>query len=630
MKSKIINLGIFAHIDAGKTTFVERILYEIGELSSPGSVEEGTTEMDTLPEEIARGISITTSTVHVRYKYKKETYYLNIVDTPGHLDFHSQVDSALLAIDLAILLIDVTAGIRSQTEMIAEKLKSKKIPTIVFFNKIDRLRSISSFVEEVRKLFQNFKICPLFIEHSEKNFDFVFETKQINEELELPLIEWSSELSEKYFKLKDKKKLIYQGIRSGFAQRKFIPILAGSALYGEGIKEFLHFLTLIDLPSQEVPEEYSGIIFKKQIHPILGKVIYVKTYSSIHKGDIIYLGEESFLCNQIFQMVPGGFHELEFISKFNVAVFPWKENILENSNILVGQIFSKKPLIPILNFGLFFSKEFSVILEPTSDEAREKLKLGLDMIVWEDVGLSYSKRMDTGQWELKGIGELHLEVSLKRLEFFVGEIFQIKNFRVAKYGLYKSLAKKVIFEHSIPSKGWKSGKISGFLESRTDFENTVIYECSMNIAVKQSIESAFHEMLSHGFRGNPVLGLQLRINSYEPPEVIDEHVLSLVKVSVISGIKPFLEDCIGIGPISKLEMVFPQVYTGSVLSLLGKRGIRVLNLEVLEDGRSYVRAESASENVLGLQEALRNMTQGKAHVSMDTFFSVLEYSEVSA
>ncbi|MCX8000599.1 MAG: hypothetical protein N3A69_16890, partial [Leptospiraceae bacterium] len=367
--------------------------------------------------------------------------------------------------------------------------------------------SISSFIKDVNKLFQDFKVCPLFIEHSEKNFDFVFETKQINEELELPLIEWSSELSEKYFKLKDKKKLIYQGIRSGFAQRKFIPILAGSALYGEGIKEFLHFLTLIDLPIQEVSEEYSGIIFKKQIHPILGKVIYVKTYSSIHKGDIIYLGEESFLCNQIFQMVPGGFHELEYISKFNVAVFPWRENILENSNVLVGQIFSKKPLIPILNSGLFFPKEFSVILEPTSDEAREKLKLGLDMIVWEDVGLSYSKRIDTGQWELRGIGELHLEVSLKRLEFFVGEIFQIKNFRVAKYGLYKSLAKKVIFEHSIPSKGWKSGTISGFLEARTDFENAVIFECGMNVAVKQSIESAFHEMLSHGFRGNPVFCL---------------------------------------------------------------------------------------------------------------------------
>ncbi len=628
MKPKLFNIGIFAHIDAGKTTFVERILYEVGELVSPGNVEEGTTEMDTLPEEIARGISITTSTVHVRYKHKKDVYYFNIVDTPGHLDFHSQVDSALLAIDLAVLLIDVTAGIRSQTEMIAEKLKQREIPVIVFFNKIDRLRTIHLFVDEIKKLFHEFKVCPLFIEHSEKDFEYVFELKQIYEEIELPLIEWSEELSEKYFKLKDPKKVIYQGIKQGFFQRKFIPILAGSALYGEGIKAFLHFLTLLEIPIQESSENIVATIFKKQIHPLLGKIFYLKTHIPIHKGDVLYYGEDSFQIKQLFQIIPGGAQEVEFISSNNIGVIPIQESILENSNISIGQILTNTPRQNLVNEGLFFPKEFSVIVEPVSEEVREKLKIGLDMIVWEDVGLSYSKRLDTGQWELKGIGELHLQVSLKRLEFFVGEIFQIKNFRVAKYGLYKSLAKKVIFEHSVPSKGWKSGKINGFLEARTDFENAVIFECSINAAVKQAIEAAFHEILSYGFYGNPVLGLQLRVVAYEFFATVDEHVLSLVKVSIISGIKPYLENCIGIGPITKIEMVFPHSYTGGVMGILSKRGVRVQSLEVLQDGRSYLRADSASENVLGLLSSIRNITQGKGQVAMDTFFSVNEYSEV--
>ena len=129
MSNNIRNIGIFAHIDAGKTTFTERILFESGELSSPGSVEDGTTEMDTLPEEISRGISITASTSQIKYKIKQKIYYINIIDTPGHLDFHSQVDSALLAVDIAILLIDVTSGIRSQTELISKKLIDKNRKT---------------------------------------------------------------------------------------------------------------------------------------------------------------------------------------------------------------------------------------------------------------------------------------------------------------------------------------------------------------------------------------------------------------------------------------------------------------------------------------------------------------------
>ncbi|HNI27411.1 MAG TPA: GTP-binding protein, partial [Leptospiraceae bacterium] len=116
MIPKTANIGIFAHIDAGKTTFTERILYETGEIPSPGSVEDGTTESDTLKEEIERGISITSSTVLVRYKHKKEIHYIYIIDTPGHLDFSPQVDSALLAVEFAVILVDMTAGIRSQTE----------------------------------------------------------------------------------------------------------------------------------------------------------------------------------------------------------------------------------------------------------------------------------------------------------------------------------------------------------------------------------------------------------------------------------------------------------------------------------------------------------------------------------
>jgi elongation factor G len=628
MKTKVINLGIFAHIDAGKTTFVERILYEAGELTSVGSVEDGTTEMDTLPEEISRGISITASTTQIRYRYKREQFFINIVDTPGHLDFHSQVDSALLAIDLAILLIDVTAGIRSQTEMIAEKLKQRNLPIIIFFNKIDKLREFNLLLKDIQKLFSK-KVCPLFIPHLEEKFEFVFESKNIYEDLELPLIDWSDELTEKYFKVKDIKRLIINGIKQGLSTSAFIPALAGSALYGEGVKEFLHFVTYFE--PKAVEREEKCIIFKKQIHPILGRIIYAKTFSQVHRGDLLFLANDCLPINKIFQIIPGGFLELEYVSSNNIFVIPVEENFLQIPDLKIGDILTGKPTLTRLGERQNFSREFTVIVEPLKEEHRELLKEGLEKLVWEDLGLSFSKRMDTGQWELRGMGELHLEVALKRLEFFIGEIFQIKNLRVAKYGLYKNVAKKVIFEHSTSDGKWKSGKISGFLEARTDFENKVYFESNLDLAVKSSIEAAFHEVLSHGWCGHPVLGVSLKVLSYEVPEVTNEHTLSLVKVSVISGLKALVQsNSKGIGPIARIEIIVPQVHFGSLVTLLNKRSVKVYSLEVLDGDRSLVRAVAPAEKLLGFQGSLRNMTQGKAQVSVDIAFSFTDYSEVSA
>ena len=245
MSSTVRNIGIFAHIDAGKTTFTERILYESGELSSPGSVEDGTTEMDTLPEEISRGISITASTSQIKYKIKQKTYYINIIDTPGHLDFHSQVDSALLAVDIAILLIDVTSGIRSQTELISKKLIEKNVPILIFLNKIDRSIEVNEIIKNIENLF-TIKKVPVFKILGKDDIKFLPNLKEIDEEIELAYIEWSNEWTDKYFKSKDPKKVLLSGLREGFQNCKLIPIFAGSGLTGIGVRECLQFICSLD------------------------------------------------------------------------------------------------------------------------------------------------------------------------------------------------------------------------------------------------------------------------------------------------------------------------------------------------------------------------------------------------
>jgi elongation factor G len=466
------------------------------------------------------------------------------------------------------------------------------------------------------------------------SIQYLLESKEVDEDLELPLLDWSEELTNKYFKSKDIKKLVIRGITEGFPSLQFVPVLVGSALYGEGIKEFLHFITLLSQqPKIENPNK--AIIFKKQYHSLLGKVLYLKTYHSIEKGNILYCGNESFVVNRMYHMIPGGVQELVHAPAGTVIVLEVESGtsseIAVKSKLQIGDIVSPVPTDTRINeHGISYSREFAIIIEPDKEEYREDVSKGLEKLCWEDPGLSFQKDFGTGQWELRGMGELHIEVATKRLESFIGEKFQIKNLRVAKYGICKSLAKKVIFEHSTFDGKWKSGTIHGFLESRTDFDNVVLFDTKVESAVKSSIESAFFEFLTHGWNGTPVLGLQLRISSYDAPEEFNEHTLSLIKVSIISGIKSYIQsNSATIGPTGHFEIVVPQSHVGTVISLLKKRSARVHSLEVIEDNKSLLKGEAAAEKLLGFTGVLRNMTQGKGSISIDIAFSFKDYSELS-
>ncbi|MCB1178384.1 MAG: elongation factor G-like protein, partial [Leptospiraceae bacterium] len=166
--------------------------------------------------------------------------------------------------------------------------------------------------------------------------------------------------------------------------------------------------------------------------------------------------------------------------------------------------------------------------------------------------------------------------------------------------------------------------------ARTDFDNRVVFNTEVESAVKTSIESAFYEFLTHGWNGNPVLGLGLKVDSYDAPEEFNEHTLSLIKVSIISGIKSYIQsNSATIGPTGHFEIIVPQNHVGTVISLLNKRSARVHSLEVIEDNRSLLKGEAACENLLGFTGALRNMTQGKGSVTINIAFSFRDYSELS-
>lgn len=627
MKNLIRNIGIFAHIDSGKTTFTERILYESGELDAPGSVEDGTTEMDTLPEEIERGISITASTTQFKYKLKKTIYLLNIIDTPGHLDFHSQVDTSLLAVDIAVLLIDITTGIRSQTEIIAKKIIENNLPMIIFINKIDKYNNIDIILKELDDLFEGKKV-PVF-KFTNNSLIYVTNEEKIDENLELSFIEWNSEYIDKYFSTSNPKKILLNGLKEGFKQRKLFPIFVGSGLVGIGIKECIQLICSTEFDSK--PRDYDAIVFKRQIHPILGRIIYLKIFSPLKEGELLFKNEVPFEISHIYTIVPGGIHETKEAPTNSIISFSVPKDS-DSELWSIGDILRKNPGGPIDNSNekkIQFAKEFVQILEPESEEFRPLLIEGIRNTVWEDPGLDFYKSDDTGQYHLYGMGELHLEVSIHRIQSFVGDSFSKKNIYVSRYGLINVNKENYLWEHSTSDGKFFSYGLQVELSKNDGFVNTITLPTRTQKNIQNVIESAFYEFVPHGANGNPILGLKLDILRIFEPRIENEHSLSLTKVALIAGLKlSTIDRWVNIGPVSFFEITLPHSQVGIIISVLQKRGAKISGMTTFENNKTIIKGKSLSESLLGFTASLRNLTQGKASISLITEFDSENYFEV--
>ncbi|MBP9888714.1 MAG: GTP-binding protein [Leptospiraceae bacterium] len=623
MKRNIRNIGIFAHVDSGKTTLTERILFEAGEIYSPGSVTEGTTESDRMREEIERGISIAATTFQVRYKFKNKKYFINLIDTPGHLDFFAQVQNSLLAVDIAILLLDITTGIRSQTEMLLDEITKQNIPLIVFVNKIDKAEDLHVFLEGLKEDISR-KLHPVFrIQSDFKNqLEYILHKKEIYEEIELPFIEWDDTLIDKYFK-KPSKKILLDGLNAGFQLGKLTPLFAGSALHGTSVKELLDFICLQDFHRVHFTSpDTKGVLFRRHLHPDLGKLYYIKPYQPVRSGDIFYSLDRKFKVETMYEITPNEILKLDIVDDYSI----FATTIPEHSFLDTGSL-TKKEQKKAEKY-LAHNNEYVLLIEPINSEAKDSLRSGLEKLTWEDFGLSFREKIDTGQFELRGAGELHLDVAINRLKEFISEIFTFGNLRVARYEKFKNMAITVIFEHSAFNQKLKSGTLISSLEKSPDFSSSVLWECELEEDYKSSVESAFYEILSNGSRGNPVLGVNLRVLSYERPELINDFTSNLLKVAIISGIKSCLPECtIEIGPLCLFEVVIPESFYGSVLAVLGRRNAKIVKTDIVHGNKSLLICEAAAENMLGFTSALRNMTKGKGFLSQKTVFTSLSHFE---
>ncbi len=588
---KIINLGIFAHIDAGKTTLTEQILHISGVIPSLGSIEEGTTESDTLSVEIERGISILSSLLQFEYKSNTGIIKFNLIDTPGHLDFRNQADSILDTIDIAIVLIDGSRGVESQTTLLHKSLQDKKIPEIFFINKLDR--SSDNLSETIISIQDLLKKTPSILFHTNDYHSIWDYPENFSESDHLELIEWNEELSSQYL---DDTSLLFElslsGLKLGIVESQLHPVLGGSAFLGNGVRELLELISLLEFPVPR-PNADSDVILSKRInHQELGPITLAKALKDISTNQEFRLQNQIAKVQTIYNLLGDRVTKLDKIHR--------------------GDIFVSSDLNNFNHLNNDFQYPYIVVVEPEFAGDRPELLDFMEAIVWEDSSYKISEDEDTGSILLSGQGELHLDVFQDRLRKFFNKNFTFGELKVARYELSKIMEKQIVFEHIAYGDKISSGKISATLRDTAHFSKQIAFEVSLPEKIQNVVTTAFFEALSRGNNHLEVLGMDCKIHSYEPPSFSNgDQTLVLVKIAVVSGIRSLIAGCTDlVGPVSELEILVADIYLGSVLSLLQKREAQIQEVSKKNSSNSIVFARAGTENLLGFPSALRNMTKG--------------------
>jgi len=561
-------LGIFAHTDSGKTTFTEMLLVLGKLISQAGSIEEGTTESDQLPEEIERGISIRTSYFSIQY----QNVNLQIIDTPGHIDFRSQIRITLPVLDAAILLLDSGFPVQSQARLLMQELKNLEIPILYFINKLDIHEDYTETLVSLESLLQK-RTFPIFQKTNDWEY-FFSNPEKFSQVIWEDAVSLQSDNLEKYLQFPDFS-IVAQTLVDAFFQSKVIPVIGGSAKMGYGVKEALDFLTFPSKFQKTRVQEENQILARRNLTE-MGRAI---------------------ICRR-------GTKDIKVTSPLLVLQgLGWEEGEPKP-----GQIFAKRPEEE--KFPLETDLNFFFSWEPESDSDLAECLEELEICLWEDPTY-HNTQTELGTFLIRGEGELHLEILQERWLSRFKKKLQFGRIQVASYDKPKKLTKKVSFEHQAFGTELSSGVLEVFLEDTASFSKPLAFEVSLPESWQQSISESFEEALERGIRGREIVGLTVRVLDYKPPTGSQAKYLVLLKVAILAGLKTELEGFLEkVGPSTDFELWIPSSSLGTVLADLNRRVAKILSLEEGQDGFTTLVGTAPTEKLLGFSGALRNMTKG--------------------
>ncbi len=661
------DIGIVAHIDAGKTTVTERILYYTGKTYKMGETHEGTAVMDWMQQEQERGITITSAATTCRWKGRT----INIIDTPGHVDFTVEVERSLRVLDGCVVVFCGVGGVEPQSETVWRQANKYNVPRVVFINKLDRTGSdYKRVLKQIRERMKVESACPVQIPiGSEDTFkgiiDLVemnakiftessgqlFKTEAIPEEYMAEAVKMRTEMIEKVADTDDEVMELYlmeqpvpgellkKALRKATVDFKIIPVLLGSALKNKGIQLLLDAIadylpSPLDVPPVKGKEPEKGeiverkarpdgplaaLVFKTMTDTYVGRLVFVRVYSgTIKKGERIFnlnLNEDERV-SRILQMHANTRRDRNELKAGDIGA------LVGPKDTSTGDSLCDRNDPVILERMQFPEPVVAVAIEPANKAEEEKLNTALRKLTSEDPTLQLGVDEESGQSIIKGMGELHLEVIVRRLRDEFKADCQVSP-PVVTYR--ETITKKAEVEERYAKQTGGRGQFAHVLvsfeplppASGVQFESRV-REGRIPKEFIPSVEEGAREALTCGpLGGFDVTDVKVILTDGSFHEVDSSKISFKIasskatKKALKKGKPIFLE------PIADLEIRVPSEYLGDVLEDLNARRGTVNEMASTQDQSQVVRAEAPLAEMFGYATSLRSLTQGRATYSME-------------
>ena len=667
------NFGIMAHIDAGKTTTTERILYYTGKSHKIGEVHDGAATMDWMEQEQERGITITSAATTCFWKGMAQNFpehRINIIDTPGHVDFTIEVERSMRVLDGAVMVYDAVGGVQPQSETVWRQANKYKVPRLAFVNKMDRTGA--NFLRVRQMMIDRLKANPVVIQipigaedkfqgivdlvkmkaiiwdedkgvtftYGEIPADLVDVCNEYHEKLVEAAAESSEDLMNKYL---EGEKLSEEEIKKAIRQRTIAgeiqPMLCGSAFKNKGVQAMLdavieYMPAPTDIPpvagtdESEEPvvrkaddeEKFSALAFKLMTDPFVGQLTFVRVYSGVlSKGDSVYnpvRGKKERI-GRIVQMHANNREEVSEIRAGDIAA------CVGLKEVTTGETLCDPDSVVTLERMVFPESVISQAVEPKTKADQEKMGIALQRLAQEDPSFRVKTDEESGQTIISGMGELHLEIIVDRMKREFGVEANVGKPQVA----YRETIRKTVedaegkFVRQSGGKG-QYGHVVLKIEPQEAGKGFEFVDAIKGGVVPReyipAVEKGIVEALGQGvLAGYPVVDVKvtLHFGSYHD---VDSNEMAF-KMAAIFGFKEGARKAnpVILEPMMAVEVETPEDYAGNVMGDLSSRRGMVQGMDDMVGGGKAIKAEVPLSEMFGYSTTLRSMSQGRATYTME-------------
>ena len=667
------NIGIAAHIDAGKTTTTERILFYGGVSHKIGEVHDGAATMDWMEQEQERGITITSAATTLDWKYRGQNYHVNIIDTPGHVDFTVEVNRSLRVLDGLVFLFSAVDGVEPQSETNWRLANNYNVPRIGFVNKMDRqgadflnvCRQVKTMLGSHALPLQinigeedNFKgVVDLInfkgITWNEEDFgmtfqeieipaDIIDEARQLRSELLEAVAEFDESLMEKFFEDENSltEREILNALREATISGKVVPMMCGSSFKNKGVQAMLDMVMEIlpspmdiegvvgtnpktdkeELRKPSYDEPFAGLAFKIATDPFVGRLCFVRAYSGKLEAGSYVLNTRSDnkeRISRIFQMHANKQNQISELGAGDIgAVVGFKD-------IKTGDTLCAENAPIVLESMVFPDPVIGLAIEPKTQADTDRLSIGLSKLSEEDPTFRVNTDEESGQTIISGMGELHLEIIIDRLkrEFKV-EVNQGAPQVTYREAITGQTSHREVYKKQSGGRG-KFADILVKISAQDNEEKTGLEFINSikggNIPREfvPSVEKGFKDSMKNGvLAGYPIEAMKVELidgsfHAVDSDSLSFELCARMAYKAALKGCNPILLE-----PIMKLEVVTPEENMGDVVGDLNRRRGMMRGMDD-RNGAKVLKADVPLSEMFGYVTQLRTITSGRASSSME-------------